>query len=190
MNNLKTMPRGRRAMDAGADLSGFDPLTGLASRALFQQRFCEQWDHCCKSHVPVSLLLIGFDRFSEFRATRHKSQIHGALAAAGQVLGRSCERRADLVGRMRSGEFAALLADAAPSGARHVAERIQRGIAELQIPFGDSPRDGLLSVSIAVVSTQPAANHFPGTALVIGDAALRSAKQRGCGQIEMRAGLQ
>jgi diguanylate cyclase (GGDEF)-like protein len=104
------------------DLSGRDPLTGLASRAALVRSLSE-----VLAAPPERLFAIALIDLDGFRAA---NQALG-YAAGDRLLHASarrletCLRRGDTLVRFGSDEFAILLVDVQPSDAARVAERLQ-----------------------------------------------------------------
>ncbi len=193
MQNLLTNRNWRRAADPAPELSGFDPLTGLATRKLFQFRLDQQWEHARKAHRPLGLLLINFDHLRQFRQNNHKAKVNAALIESARILSDACRRRADFACRMRSGEFAALLTEIKPEGLGHVAELVRRGIELAGIPMStvaDSDSDSdVLTVSVGALGVVPPPSHFAHTLLIGADQALKDAKEAGRNRVELASHL-
>ncbi len=189
MQSLQVARNCRRAVDPTPELRDFDALTGLAVRNFFRQRLEQQWDICRQGHRHLGLILIDFDKLSSFRANNHKHTVGAALADAAEVVRLACRRRADLAGRVRSGEFAVLLSDVDCDGTRMMAERIRRDVAELAISRGGDPQGGILTVTAGAICVVPPASHFPHTLMIACDHVLRDAKDEGGNCIGVRCSL-
>ena len=184
MLNLQQVPRFRRAVDPPVEVQGFDELTGVAGRGLFMGRLEAQWCWASEQQLSISLLLINIDGFQAFSAQASQAQVDEALAQIAVAIAESCQRRSDLVGRIRDDEFGVILADVDLQGTHGMAERLRARIAELQI---DDGQGGHLQVCIGGTSGVPLPNRFPHSLQIAADHALRAAKQKGPGHIEVAA---
>lgn len=181
MQNLQSVGLGRRAVDPVLELREFDPLTGLATRALFRQRLDEQWVRSSAAHRPLGLLLIEIDHFRELRRSLPKTMMRQVLAKLGEATSQACKRRADLAARTRLHQLAAILADADLDGARIVAERIQKQISSIDVPAKEHPS---ITVSVGLAAVQPTPSHFASSLLMAADDALERAVEQGGGAIQ------
>lgn len=184
MLNLQQVPRFRRAVDPPVEVQGFDDLTGVAGRGLFMGRLEAQWCWASEQQLSISLLLINIDGFQRFAAQASQEQADQALAQLAVAIAESCQRRSDLVGRIRDDEFGVILADVDLAGTQGMAERLRDRIDELRIEDG---HDGHLRVSIGGTSGVPLPNRFPHSLQIAADHALRAAKAQGPGSIEVGA---
>lgn len=180
MQNLQTVRHGRRAVDPTAELREFDPLTGLATRALFRQRLDEAWDRSSAAHRPLGLLLVEVNDFALCRRDWSKQETRMVLGQLGQCISQSCKRRADFAARTRLHQMAMILSDADLEGSRLVAGRLLDEVRALNI---FSRPDQPLSVSIGVAAALPSSSHFASSLLMAADEALRRAIEMGPGQI-------
>jgi diguanylate cyclase (GGDEF)-like protein len=98
-----------------------DPLTGLANRALFDERLALV---CAEPGLPRSaLLMVDLDGFKQVNDTLGHAAGDDLLVEIGRRLGASV-RDVDLVARLGGDEFAILLPGSTAADAGHVAERI------------------------------------------------------------------
>ncbi|MGH8459639.1 MAG: diguanylate cyclase domain-containing protein, partial [Nevskiales bacterium] len=114
----KQRPR-RRVMDViatSAGDTGFDPLTGLATREKFHQRAEAEWARRARDHGPMSLLLVDVDRMDAYRGVLGAVAAEDCLRKVADIIARNCRRRGDFAGRLRDHNFAVLLSEATPKG--------------------------------------------------------------------------
>lgn len=183
MMNLNQVSRLRRAVDPAAEIAEFDPLTGVAARSLFVRRLERQWEWSCEQQQPLSLLLINIDHFQDYCARASQQQVDDALSQMAICIAQRCKRRSDFVGRVRTDEFAVILADVKMPGVETMAERLQQGLHALAIDDQDGAQ---LQVSMGAVVGIPQANRFAHSVSIAADHALQSAKAMGSGRIEVR----
>ncbi len=122
-----------------------DPLTGLANRTMFQQRFDELLDAAASTGTTVAVLLIDLDRFKEVNDTLGHGAGDTLLQQVGPRLAESL-RGDGVIARLGGDEFGVLLAGVeGPLQARCRAEAI---VAGLERPFAVG--DGLLDVEASI----------------------------------------
>jgi diguanylate cyclase (GGDEF)-like protein len=155
-----------------------DPLTGLASRHAFDELAEDEWQRTQRSDTPLSLLMIGVDRFRNFNDRYGLAAGNEALATVAQCIGQTIHRAGDHASRYGDEEFAVLLGGTDAAGAGRVAERIR-----LSVPAPDcgpmASSHPVLTASIGLVSTAnrrfEALQAFTGA----GEAALHEAQEAG-----------
>ncbi|MFN8124620.1 MAG: EAL domain-containing protein, partial [Thermoleophilia bacterium] len=172
----------RRELEAQLERRAFhDPLTGLANRALFQDRIQHALDRA--SRQPDACLAVVFIDLDDFKAV-NDGMGHSAgdelLVEVGNRL-RTCVRPADTVARLGGDEFALLLEDLpSPEQARLLAER---AIELLRMPLH------VMDVDLAVPSSAGVAAYTPGSTveslLRDADIAMYAAKAAGKCQAAM-----
>jgi diguanylate cyclase (GGDEF)-like protein len=129
-----------------------DKLTGLANRALFDERLAEKVQGARQNQRPLSLLMIDIDRFKSINDTfGHQAGDH-ILAVLGQILA-SAARASDLAARYGGEELVLLLPETSRATAAAVAESVRRMIAAHAIRHGK--RNIKISASIGVATMEP-----------------------------------
>jgi diguanylate cyclase len=150
-----------------------DPLTGLANRALFEDRLRQAMARVRRHGVATAVLFCDLDGFKLVNDTL-------GHAAGDELLGAVAERIAgvlrtqDTAARLGGDEFAVLCEDV--TGTHHALAIAERVLAELrEIPVGAS-----IGLAIAHDGTER-----PETLLREADAAMYRAKERGGGVAEL-----
>ena len=121
----------RRSHDRIAQLARFDPLTGLANRALFREALEDALARAARTGKSCALLFIDLDRFKAVNDTLG----HGA---GDRLLRETAGRLRDAIGggatiaRLGGDEFAVMLPDASSRRADAIAAAI---VARLAQPF-------------------------------------------------------
>jgi diguanylate cyclase (GGDEF)-like protein len=169
-----------QALD-GLEQAFRDPLTGLASRALFNDRLAHALACAERDRTRTSVLVVDLDRFRAVNDGLGHATGDLLLAAVGQRL-RTCVRATDTVARLGADEFGILLRDVElRDRAVTVAERILRALDE---PFPINGRDMVVGASIGIAFG--ALGHQDAeTLLQYADLALRAAKHNGKGRFEV-----
>jgi diguanylate cyclase (GGDEF)-like protein len=169
-----------QALD-GLEQAFRDPLTGLASRALFNDRLAHALACAERDRTRTSVLVVDLDRFRTVNDSLGHATGDLVLAAVGQRL-RGCVRASDTVARIGADEFGILLHDVElRDRAVTVADRVLRALHE---PFPINDRDLVVGASIGIAFG--AAGHQDAeTLLQYADLALRAAKHNGKGRFEV-----
>ena len=129
-----------------------DPLTGLANRALLDERLREAISRLGSGAGHLSLMIVDLNEFKQVNDRFGHAAGDTLLVETARRLG-VCVRDRDVVARLGGDEFAVLLEDL-PHGAVEVAWRIVEAVAEpVVVGDGDEVR---VSASLGVVSTADA----------------------------------
>jgi diguanylate cyclase (GGDEF)-like protein len=156
-------------------LATIDPLTEVANRRGFIERFETERARAARSRRPLSLLMFDVDHFKSVNDTYGHDGGDAVLRAMADCF-RQMMRTSDVAGRLGGEEFAILLPETDLSGAQFLAERLRAAVERMALSFGKSYIG--VTVSIGVVSVQ----HDEGAierALHDADALMYRAKQRG-----------
>ncbi|MEP3050028.1 MAG: GGDEF domain-containing protein [Erythrobacter sp.] len=154
--------------------SELDPLSGLWSRAAFENRAQKFADEALESNVPISLIVADIDHFKQVNDVFGHQAGDRAITAVGEVLGQMT-RSIDMRGRIGGEEFCVLVWNCNIDEAMRLAERIRVALPAKKIP--DVPLDMRLTASFGVAqwySTQSYERTFAKA-----DAALYRAKDDG-----------
>jgi diguanylate cyclase (GGDEF)-like protein len=119
----------RRGQERIAQLARFDPLTGLANRALLREALDGAVADAQRSGRPCALLMVDLDRFKAVNdALGHDAGDALLRAVAGRLV--SAVRGGATIARLGGDEFAIVLPDAGQDRAARVAKRIVKALAE------------------------------------------------------------
>ncbi len=156
-----------------------DRLTGLHSRAYFEELLQRDWLLAQRDSHEIGLTLFDIDDLATYNDTFDKSAGDACIRRVARVIGASYRRGGDLVGRWEGGTLAALTqgdgAQKAPQYAQVVAQRVR----DLLIHHPRAGAGRYLTVSAGVASLVPQRG-MPLEALLKGcQAALRRAKATG-----------
>jgi diguanylate cyclase (GGDEF)-like protein/PAS domain S-box-containing protein len=158
-----------------AYLAQFDPVTGLANRTLFADRFSQMIVQARRRGTPLGVLFIDLDDFKLVNDRLGHSAGDVLLAETARRL-QAAVRSGDTVARISGDEFAIVLADLARADdAAVVAQKILDRLAEPVVLGGEQT---FVTASIGIAA-------FPGdggdveTLLGAADAAMYRAKQSG-----------
>jgi len=162
-------------------LARFDALTGLANRALLNDRLEQSLLSGEREAGKVALVVLNVDRFKAV----NDSLGHALGDELLVVIARRIERRmrdTDVVARVGADEFAILLKDLRDEReALPVVRRVQEALSE---PFVLGGSEVFVTVGVGIAVSPPSED---GAMLRDAEAALRRAKRRGRGRYEFFA---
>jgi diguanylate cyclase (GGDEF)-like protein/PAS domain S-box-containing protein len=154
-----------------------DSLTGLANRALFQDRLVHATSRRRRNGEPISVLFLDLDDFKSVNDGRGHPTGDELLRCVGQRLGETV-RSDDTLARLGGDEFALLLEGADQATAVGTAVRV---LEALQRPFSIPGFEAGVRASIGVVSSSESAADAD-ELLRDADIAMYAAKSAGKGQ--------
>ena len=156
-----------------------DRLTGLHSRAYFEELLQRDWLLAQRDSHEIGLTLFDIDDLSTYNDTFDKSAGDACIRRVARVIGASYRRGGDLVGRWEGGSIAALTQGDAAQKAPQYAQVVAQRVRDLLIHH---PRNGAgryLTISAGVASLVPERG-MPLEALLRGcRVALKRAKSTG-----------
>lgn len=131
-----------------------DPLTGLANRRKFQDRFQLERLRQARAGLPLTLLELDVDHFKQVNDTWGHVVGDACLKALARIL-LSQLRSIDLVARFGGEEFVVLLADTSAKQGMLVAEKLRRALENETIETGLAAQPALrLTASFGVTTLQ------------------------------------
>jgi diguanylate cyclase (GGDEF)-like protein len=153
----------------------YDPLTGLANRALFRDRLAQAFDRVANRGGHLAVLFADLDRFKAVNDTLGHSAGDQLLAIVADRLS-LCVRPGDTVARLGGDEFTVLLEGIRDiEDATHVAERM---LSALRSPFTLGSETARVAGSVGIALNTPA-HATPDELLRDADVALYRAKAAG-----------
>ncbi|MGQ0646303.1 MAG: putative bifunctional diguanylate cyclase/phosphodiesterase [Gemmatimonadaceae bacterium] len=157
-----------------------DPLTGLASRALFRDRVQHALARAHRQQLPLAVLILEFDDFRAGTVRPQVEQLERIIAGAANRL-MTCLRSSDSASRFENARFGILLEDMADeSNFVQVAERIGQSFA---VPIKIEALGFIGNANLGIASATP--DDSVDDLLRHADVALRAAKRRGRGACEL-----
>lgn len=165
----------KRQEDYISHIANHDPLTGLPTRMVFNDRVDVALNRIQRYGGKCAVLLIDLDNFKDINDSLGHHAGDQVLTIVGQRL-KEALRRSDTVSRMGGDEFTVLL-DSVETGANalNVAEKL---LAQLSQPFQIG--EDLLSISASIgISTYPECGINTETLLKHADTAMYQSKRSG-----------
>jgi diguanylate cyclase (GGDEF)-like protein len=159
--------------EALAHAASIDPLTGIANRRAFVERFEAHWEEAMGRHVPLSIALIDVDHFKRINDTHGHAVGDSVLCVLAATL-QGLLRAGTLLARWGGEEFVVLIPGADAHAAGGLAERLRAAVETL-------PREDLppITISIGVASLSGRTRLRPEGLFDEADGALYSAKTAG-----------
>ena len=161
-----------------------DKLTGLANRALFQDRVAHALDRHRRDTDTISVLFIDLDDFKTVNDSLGHAAGDQLLSECGERL-RGCLRPADTPARFGGDEFAILLEDSDGTSHVEIADRIMRAF---EPPFSLAGKEVFVRASIGIATAgdeEFASMNGPDALLRNADTAMYIAKERGKARFEV-----
>jgi diguanylate cyclase (GGDEF)-like protein len=156
-----------------------DGLTGIQNRRMFDQHIQRAWQQAVRDSQRVAVVLVDIDCFKDYNDRYGHQAGDECLRAVAVSLTQCARRPMDFVARYGGEEFAVILYEANREYVAEVLTRIQRSIAELNIPHEASRVAGRLTVSIGAAYILPGSSRTPEGLIQLADEALYSAKEQG-----------
>ena len=158
------------------DLAVRDGLTGLYNRRYLEESLDREESRARRSGLPLGLMLLDVDRLKHCNDTLGHAAGDSVLRAVAQHMS-SLARGEDIVCRYGGDEFLMVMAQASLSALRERAEKLRRGVQDLEIEYDGRRIEGLtLSVGVGIF---PDHGESGRAALRAADTALYRAKQAG-----------
>src|SRR5271165_774818 len=170
-----------RFLEAGLlrEMVARDGLTGIQNRRMFDQHIQRAWQQAVREERQVAVLLADIDCFKNYNDRYGHQAGDECLRAVATTLSQSARRPLDFVARYGGEEFAVVLYEASREYVAEVLTRIQRSIAELNIPHEASVVASRLTISIGAAYIKPSLNRTPDGLIQLADEALYTAKEQG-----------
>lgn len=148
-----------------------DPLTGLANRAAFDQRFAEELTRVQRGGLGLAVVVLDADHFKRVN-DRHGHAVGDRVLASLAATLRGAARGGDMVARIGGEEFAWLMPGVDLGHAIAAADRVRQAME------GTRDRDaGVVTISAGVATSQPEDDQA--SLLARADTALYAAKHAG-----------
>ncbi|MFG1372182.1 sensor domain-containing diguanylate cyclase [Xanthobacter oligotrophicus] len=156
-------------------MSEIDSLTGLPNRRIFDDAFERAIRRTRRTAQPVSVLMVDIDHFKALNDLAGHQMGDRVLGQLGQLLASTPRRPLDTLARIGGEEFALILPDTDPAGAKMVAEALLETLRQAEILH---PAGGFVSASIGGAS-QRGAEASASALYLAADMALYDAKRGG-----------
>jgi len=166
------------------EIAGSDPLTGLRTRRVLDNRIEEECRRARRSGTRLSVLFVDIDHFKGFNDLFGHAAGDQAIAAVSAAIKGALKRPADLAARYGGEEFVILLPDTRPVGALTVAEELRQRVHQLAIAHPGNDHN-FVTISIGCATTVPESTLDASDLMRRADNALYRAKMQGRNRIEI-----
>jgi two-component system cell cycle response regulator len=163
-----------------------DRITGLSSRAWFNELLAREWRIARRDSLPLTLALFDIDALGSYNATFGRSAGDACLRRIGKSIASVFRRGSDVVGVWGDGTIGVLAVHrdgGAVSGVVEHADATVRRVAEMHIHHPRSPLQKFVTVTAGISTVTPERDEEDTTRLLErAEKALKSGKrdQRGC----------
>ena len=168
-------------------LSITDGLTGISNRRNFDIHLDNEWRHCIRESMSVTIIMLDIDYFKKYNDTYGHQKGDECLKSIAYMLNTTdlANRPGDIVARYGGEEFIVLLVDASVEYSRLIANKIHSGLANLKIPHETTEIDNYEYVSVSVGYAREENINKNGQKELIkkADEALYKAKHKGRNQV-------
>ncbi len=156
-----------------------DRLTGLHSRAYFEELLLRDWLLAQRDSHEIGLTLFDIDDLGAYNDTFDKAAGDACIRRISRVIGASYRRGGDLVGRWEGGMFAVLTQGDAAEKASHYAQVVAQRVRDLMMHHPRTGTGRFVTLSAGVASLVPPRELPLETLLKACRAALKRAKTLG-----------
>lgn len=135
-----------------------DRITGLSSRAWFNELMAREWRIARRDQRPLTLALFDVDALGTYNATYGKSAGDACLRRIASIVSGSFRRGSDVVGVWGEGVLAVLAVyrdDTAVSGVIEHAATTVRRVADMHIHHPRSPLHKFVTVTAGLATVRP-----------------------------------
>ncbi|MGL5048923.1 MAG: diguanylate cyclase [Shewanella sp.] len=172
----------KRQSDLLHSIALLDSLTGVANRRHLDQRLPELWKQCCRSKLPLSVVMLDIDFFKRYNDHYGHQEGDHCLRLVAQAIRSTLLRPMDFVARYGGEEFVCLLPDTALAGALQMAQRMVDAVQALHLEHVDScfPE---VTISAGTASVQPMTHLTWEPLIAAADQQLYHVKKNGRNQV-------
>lgn len=132
-----------------------DRLTGLHSRAYFEELLRRDWQLAQRDSHAIGLVLLDIDDLGSYNEKFERSGGDACIRRVSRVIGGSYRRGGDLVGRWEGGTFVVLNQGDAAERAAEYARVVAQRVRDLLIHHPRSGTERYLTLSAGVASLVP-----------------------------------
>ena len=154
-----------------------DRLTGLASRAYFEELLQHDWGVGEREGRMLTLMMFDIDALNTYNETYGRAAGDACIRRIAGVIGASFRRGADIVARWEGGCLGALVRNTDAAAIPAFAEAIAQRAAGQHIHHPRSTRQRFVTVSAGVASLNPGGGRQPEGLVRAALAALKRAKR-------------
>jgi diguanylate cyclase (GGDEF)-like protein/PAS domain S-box-containing protein len=156
-----------------------DRLSGLHSRAYFEELLLHDWQIGIREAQPLTLMMFDIDELGSYNDTYGRPAGDACIRRVAGVIGASFKRGADLVARWEGDCIVALVRNGDVSAVPEFANSVARKVLGQHIHHPRALRQKFVTVSIGAVSLNPTAERSMEQLIQAATRALQRAKESG-----------
>ncbi len=165
-------------------ISQLDALTGILNRRVFDETLEYECRRVTRESDFISLIMFDIDDFKPYNDTYGHQTGDQCLRLIAQTLDQALKRTGDALFRYGGEEFAAILPNTDPKGARHVGEILREKVNELRIPHKTSRVTDHVTISVGIATLNFSKENTPFDLVEMADKALYEAKNAGRNRVK------
>lgn len=154
-----------------------DRLSGLYSRAYFEELLQHDWQVGVREARPLTLLMFDIDELGSYNDTYGRPAGDACIRRVAGVIGASFKRGADVVARWEGGRIVALVRGGDVAAVPEFASSVARKVVGQHIHHPRASRQKFVSVSIGVATLNPSADRSTDQLIQAASRALQRAKE-------------
>jgi len=160
-----------------------DRLTGLCSRAYFEELLQHDWQIGVREARPLTLLIFDIDELGVYNDTFGRAAGDACIRRVAGLVGAAFRRGADVVARWEGGRIVALVRNTELAALPAFAASVARKILDHSMHHPRATRQKFVTVSVGVASVSPTAQRCAESLEQAALRALLRAKQERAGQV-------
>jgi diguanylate cyclase (GGDEF)-like protein/PAS domain S-box-containing protein len=153
-----------------------DRLSGLYSRAYFEELLAHDWKIGVREARVLTLMVFDIDQLGSYNETYGRAAGDACIRRVAGVIGASFRRGADVVARWEGGRMVALVRNADQSAVKGFAAAVAQKVLGQHIHHPRSTLQKFVSVSIGAAHHSPTAGESPDVLVQAAMQALQRAK--------------
>ncbi len=161
-----------------------DGLTGAYNRRFFDERHKTEFGRAQRQGTSLTLLMLDIDFFKDYNDNYGHPAGDRVLINVVNTIKSQLSRTTDVLTRYGGEEFAVILPDCGEEGGISVAQKLQKAIAELNMPHEKSAVADHITLSVGIATYLPGTICDANNLLETADTALYLAKNNGRNCIE------
>jgi diguanylate cyclase (GGDEF)-like protein/PAS domain S-box-containing protein len=165
-----------------------DRLSGLHSRAYFEELLQHDWQVGAREARPLTLLMFDIDELGVYNDTFGRPAGDACIRRVAGVIGASFKRGADVVARWDGGCIVALVRGGDLAGVPAFAGGVARKVLDQHIHHPRALRQKFVTVSVGAASLSPSAERSAEQLIQAATRALKRAKDGGEARIAIAEG--